>query len=220
MSNYRTGVLNDFSTVSKAKFYVLESKGNNLILKDTLPVQINPSEFRLECKSNMFMLEGLKQNTNPLLGTGGIPLVKRKRTRSLEDIDIPLRFDIYDEYNVRTLEGVDVITTDMSLTNEKLTSLPNLIKCWKEGNYVKFMWGKIDYFGIISNISGTYSAFSRWGDPLKCDATVTLSEQPIDSADGGGIMTSINAALKQIKVKEAALKAIDVATLAASKALR
>ena len=43
-----------------------------------------------------------------------------------------------------------------------------------------FSWGGIKFFGIIRDVSCNYTAFSPWGDPLKCEAVVDMLEVEVD----------------------------------------
>lgn len=220
MSNYRTGVLNDFSIVSKAKFYILKPTTGypKYELKETLPVQINPTEFNLNCISKTATM-----STTPVNFFGqGTEKVEIKSIDIPREVSIPLKFDIYDEYNVRTLDGVDVLTSNISLMNEKLTSLPKLIKYWGDNDhYAFFKWGEIEYFGLISEVSCSYSAFSRWGEPLKGDATITIREQLLsDQKVNSRISTLLGTIGTLIKTEENAKQKVQVGLLAASKALR
>lgn len=214
MSNYRTGVLNDFSIVSKAKFYILESSSfGGYKVKETLPVQINPTEFEHNHSSKFIQSRITTSKENKSI----LPTIEERKPG---DIDIPLKFDIYDEYNVRTLNGMDALTSDISLMNEKFTILPKLIEYWGDKNaFVLFKWGLIQYFGIIGNVDCTYTAFSRWGEPLKCDARVKIQEIGINLYDKNSIQ-DFGASLTEIESKETKEKVKNLSLLAASKALR
>ena len=208
--SYRTGVLNDFSIVSKAAFYILRPDGGNgYTLEEKLPVQINPSEFRHNCMCKVYSLRDATSNSD--LKVEELP----------SSINIPLKFDIYDEYNARTLNGAGALMADVSLMNKQLTSLPKLIENWgKTDTYTFFKWGQMEYFGIISNIDCTYTAFSRWGEPLKCDATVSIAEKEMDLAGGASIISKLGAAGSNIEKAETKSNKITTGLLVASKALR
>ena len=241
---YRTHVLYDFSIVSKAKFYVFEEdtsifgKGINYKradgeFKDPLPVQINPDEFDVTYGSTVKSIGPIE---NSILNDredlpGGIPLIKPQEGRSdLEEIEINLKYDIYDEYNVRTMDGT-VPTADFSLESETHTSLKRLGKIASSGGryYVLFVWGNIEHFGLISSVNVNYTAFSRWGHPLKADVTVKIVEQPLGYDKYGaqekptesgklGVKSAIDITLSS-KLEKTKLAA-QVSALAASQALR
>lgn len=237
---YRTHVLYDFSIVSKAKFYVFEEdtsifgKGINYKradgeFKDPLPVQINPDEFDVTYGSTVKSIGPIE---NSILNDrkdlpGGIPLIKPQEPADTEEVEINLKYDIYDEYNVRTMDGVDPLS-DFSLESETHTSLKRLGKIASSGGryYVLFVWGNIEHFGLISSVNVKYTAFSRWGHPLKADVTVKIVEQPLGydkygaqekpTASGRLSLSS----LAEIKLSKNLEKAKLASALAASQALR
>ena len=40
---------------------------------------------------------------------------------------------------------------------------------------ILFKWGEVRYFGVMTGIGVEYTAFSRWGSPLKAEVTVSMS---------------------------------------------
>ena len=89
-----------------------------------------------------------------------------------------------------------------------------------------FVWGNIEHFGLISSVNVKYTAFSRWGHPLKADVTVKIVEQPLGydkygaqekpTASGRLSLSS----LAEIKLSKNLEKAKLASALAASQALR
>ena len=237
---YRTHVLYDFSIVSKAKFYVFEEdtsifgKGINYKradgeFKDPLPVQINPDEFDVTYGSTVKSIGPIE---NSILNDrkdlpGGIPLIKPQEPADTEEVEINLKYDIYDEYNVRTMDGVDPLS-DFSLESETHTSLKRLGKIASSGGryYVLFVWGNIEHFGLISSVNVNYTAFSRWGHPLKADVTVKIVEQPLGYDKYGAQEKPMASgrlslsSLAEIKLSKNLEKAKLASALAASQALR
>ena len=92
-----------------------------------------------------------------------------------EEVNISLHYNIYDEYNVRTMEGM-LPTEDMTLVSSTATSLKKLQNYAGEDAYrTIFKWGDIEYIGLLKKVDYEYSTFSRYGQPLKAEATVCLS---------------------------------------------
>lgn len=247
---YRTSVLYDFSTVSKAKFYVFEEDTGSIFsngklsfkrvisgdFKDPLPVQINPYEFSVtygETGKSIAPIENsILSNTNKEEPEcGGIPILKPKEGRPEPgNISIKLVYDIYDEYNVRTMNGIDPLT-DFSLESETHTSLKRLGQIASAGGryYVLFKWGDMEYFGLISNVEVDYRAFSRWGHALKADANITIENQPLAYDSNTGVQKkplesgALGVSAKEVRFSEAkdvVLVAAQVSLLAASQANR
>lgn len=206
----RKYVLNDFSVVEKAVIQIIESVGwtigscepgenNELKIKDTLPVQINPSEFNYEYHINtQSVLNGLRKNDKNKQNVKNLIAFGRDNDRG-GSISIPLIFDIYDEYNARSMNGS--MTKDFSLAYKNSTALTTLIDRARDGfYYARFTWGDIVKFGLLTGISVTYTAFSPWGQPLKANATVNMVEQRPKGGDPrhlGGIGNSSVSDLKQ-----------------------
>lgn len=195
LDTYRKNVFNDFSVVQKAMFYGLEKEviGNKAKYKviSRLPVQINPNSLTEVTPSVVREAESIHAGIKNLADKKSKLL--SKKNPEAKRLSIRLDYDIYDEYNVRTCDGMTgalgghghigghAIFEEISLTNENLTSLPTLIEYANiNGVYVLFRWGGINFFGIIRDVSCTYTAFSSWGDPLKCEAVVDMVEQGED----------------------------------------
>lgn len=247
---YRTSVLYDFSTVSKAKFYVFEedvvltdAKGQPTFkrvtsgdFKDPLPVQINPYEFEVtygETGKSVAPIENsiLSKIDKNAPDCGGIPIVKPKEGRPEPgSISIKLVYDIYDEYNVRTMDGINPLS-NFSLESETHTSLKRLGQIASAGGryYVLFTWGDMEYFGLIKEVKATYKAFSRWGHALKADVDIIIENQPLAYDENTGVQKkplesgALGVSAKEVRFSEAkdvALVAAQVSLLAASQANR
>lgn len=232
-------MFNDFSTVSKAVFYGMErnsSDSNKFDLISTLPVQINPTNLTAITTGRITRADGImegiaRENSK---GKNQVFANPPKKRNDPNRLSIRLDYDIYDEYNVRTCNGMSGLLEDISLANENFTSLPKLIEYGNRNDvYVLFRWGKINFFGTIRDVSCTYTAFSPWGDPLKCDATIEMTEYPLEkSATNDNILECFGSvtekAIKGLEKKEKALVMAGLsytefspdATLIMSKALR
>lgn len=185
-TKYRTGVVNDFSIVDKAVFHILSptSMGNMVKwnLEDSLPVQINPDQFSYTSDTQVNMIGGIgPEGENHCATYHPMPSDDQR-------VSIVLKYDIYDEYMIGTNDGASL--SSVSLFDPERTSLPKLISYASSYNrprtkglnsnkivktcYAMFVWGSIEYFGQLTGVSCDYTAFSRWGDPLKCTATVNM----------------------------------------------
>lgn len=195
--NYRKYVWNDFSIVEKARIQIISSgtaenpvtigscvpgEQHELKLVEDLPVQINPTELKYEHHiDTRQVLHGLQSSSNRTVNENR-RLISFGGERDDGSFVIPLIFDIYDEYNARTMNGT--MTKDFSLAYDKSTSLPRLIYYSNLGYfYARFLWGDMAKFGLLSGVSAEYTAFSPWGQPLKATATVYITEQHVDGND-------------------------------------
>ena len=215
---YRTGVVNDFSIVTKAVFHVLESNGSGTYtVTDSLPVQINPSTYTRETQTNPSQIKGLKDMKTVVSDKCGSGDYKT-------DVVLDLVYSLFDEYNIETSDGLasgigpDGSFLNLSLENKTITSLPKLRDLCGTGTLVVFKWGQTQLFGTISNVRCEYTAFSRWGEPLECRANVTLSLEPLNSP----VYTSKiqNDLLKDIKTYEETSNIANTAILGFTQALR
>lgn len=191
-TDYRTGVLNDFSIVTKAVFYVLKytnvANKNSYEIIYKLPVQINPEHLNHAVARKVSVADFI---------SGGDKSKQTTDSYSHDSIDIRLWFDVYDDY----LAAGEFSGKEISLFNEKYTSLPKILEIGCDPNYqrnfkVLFKWGEIEYFGIITGVGAEYNAFSRWGSPLKCEATVSMTLEPTPTVELNGTMAEIAAYTK------------------------
>ncbi len=170
MADVRDYVLNDFSIVEKAKFIIEATDKKE---SDTLNVQINPNDIEFNY--------GLKVKEIAKSMAAGDMQAQTKGSGE-STIDIPLKFDIYDEYMAASMN--DSIYTDLSLVctdfDDKgkggVSALDRLAYWSRRGaNHVAaFYWGAVVYKGTLERVSGHYTCFSRWGHVLKADVMVTM----------------------------------------------
>lgn len=222
-SKYRTGVVNDFSIVTKAVFYTMDKKSDKFILDKALPVQINPNSITddIEVSNNSIW---------NLLTSSDSEKNNEKRT-----VQLTLIYDIYDEYNIRTMDGLlassgkgNLIFSDLSLENKNITTLPEIKElAGNQDKYVLFKWGQIKYFGHIGRVNCTYTAFSRWGEPLKCNADVYIDYTSeygylsnFNKGTKGNSKIDLNNVYAQIKTYETASNVANRAALGLTQALR
>ena len=210
--SYRTSVFNDFTVVSKAVFYGMKRNTynpNNFDLEKILPVQINPNNLTE-------LTSGRVSRPNALLGaiqSSNAYYAPPRKCNELKSLTVRLVYDIYDEYNVRTCDGVTGLTQDISLNNKDLTSLPTLIEYSHDNSiFTLFRWGSVNFFGTIVSVDCSYDAFSCWGQPLKCEATVSMKEIPVEKAyETDNILNCFGAKFKtKVKLYEGMLKTLKV----------
>lgn len=198
--DYRTSVLNDFSAVSKAFFQIYHDEGiptmnpgDNMLnrqfkYKKEFPVQINPNTLRLDYYATSKQQRRDAEVPLPAAGCIAVPMVETDRRFDAGHVDITLDYNIFDEYNARTMYGY-VPGTGISLHSDGkgITSLEELRRyAGREGYYAMFIWGEIHVFGLFEKLNVTYNAFSRWGEPLRASAEVTIDRQPL-GYDSDGI---------------------------------
>ncbi len=217
--DYRTSVLNDFSIVTKAVFYIIkydkEDGGKTTNSKysviEKLPVQINPDNIRKEHTVKLNTLKSLATSTND-----PIELSRSYDTSQRDNLRLDLDYDIYDEYIMRTggmgisdaiANKISDVNVKPSLKNENFTSLPKLIQAAEEpGTYVFFEWGETSHFGIITEINVNYTTFSRYGEPLKAKVEINIAKQDLNVKDIKNSFNDANNIMKVNKKVETAKK--------------
>ncbi len=192
---YRTSVLNDFSFVQKAYFYVYEKDGpyasanehqypDGFAYKEFFPVQINPNTLSLNYGSNKLPGVNVSLAQQDEGASGGFPIISPRNRYSTGSLQISLEYNIYDEYNARTMNG-SIPQNNISLHTGNHTSLEKLRNLAGTDRYVLFKWGEIQYFGALQSVNITYNVFSPWGEPLAANATIDIAHQPLAFHDSG-----------------------------------
>ncbi len=196
--SYCTSVLNDFSFVQKAYFYVYEKDGPYasanehqcsicFAYKEFFPVQINPKSLTLNYGSDKLPGVSASIEQQDEGTSGGFPIISPRNRYSTGSLQISLDYNIYDEYNARTMNGsIPGTGNSISLHAGNHTSLEELRNLAGTNRYVLFKWGEIQYFGALHSVDITYDAFSPWGEPLAASATIDIAHQPL-AYNGSGI---------------------------------
>lgn len=208
-TDYRTGVLNDFSIATKAVFYVLEyvykSNVPTFKLSEALPVQINPD--------HLYHAAAKKVTRQDTISGSGKSMESTDGSNFNTSVEIQVIYDIYDDY-ISSGEGIinGGRGSNISLLDKNYTSLPKLLEFGINPNFRKknqfgrelkilFKWGEIEHFGIISGVNAEYTAFSRWGSPLKCNASVTMElESMPENMSMSSVMSEVTAYTKKSDV--------------------
>ena len=182
-SKYRTYVLNDFSSVKKAVFFILKFIGGaagKYTVKECLPVQINPHSIKQE----MGFSDGFEYD-------GCLLKVPDTSKDSGNILSVELEYSLYDEYNVATMGGMQPPSSDsISLYNPKAVTLEKL-KSYAgklfddDGAKLRalFLWGDIEWFGALSSVDVEYTSFSRWGEPLSAKVDVKVQKEYLRDGD-------------------------------------
>ena len=131
LDRYRKNVFNDFSVVTKAMFYGLKQSDidpDSFKVISKLPVQINPNNLTEITNSVAKPTESIIAGNKASYATTHRPPPKKKPES--KRLSIRLDYDIYDEYNVRTCDGMSGVLgafEEISLTNEQYCSSKHLI---------------------------------------------------------------------------------------------
>ncbi len=179
----RTSVLYDFSYVQKARFYVYSVDNDGKVkttegsggLLDILYVQINPQSMKVssDAARRVTSPRGNVKGEHAELSPKG---VVEGRQYDIDDLQLTLTYNLYDEFSVGTMDGLlSIYCDDTHLKSRTATSLERLIELGRMDDVgVLFKWGPFEYFGAITTVTATYTSFSRFGHPLTADAEVTV----------------------------------------------
>lgn len=223
-TNYRTSVLNDFSTVTKATITFVHpvSSGGLMKLgglknKETVPVQINPNSINISY-----------DRPKPISSTEMLSS-QTKHARYHSNVDknaknvmtFSLDYDFYDEYYASSFGGaIGAVKSILggsskvvSLKNSQLSSLEKIIQYANSGikYYTLFKWGSFEFFGIMDNINPSYKAFSPYGEPLKADVNISITETPDESGIQKTALMSAESYTRTAKMVQAATSVISSA---------
>ncbi|GMB10643.1 MAG: hypothetical protein NkDv07_0516 [Candidatus Improbicoccus devescovinae] len=200
VSNYRTSVLYDFSLVVKANIFILKVVEKDVTdlftkgpfgwsVKEALPLQLNPTSIKRNRGSQMKSADdskkGLRSFDGPAVTTpDNYVLLFPDRAQKAEDLELDLTFDIYDEYNMRTMNGT--IPLDISLADPDVVIIEHLFLYANTNNYwALFKWGPLVYFGKIRRVNFEYTTFSAYGEPLKGKGSLSIEKQSLGTDDDG-----------------------------------
>lgn len=193
--NMRKYVWYDYSIVEKARIQIIGSReqiigscipgqGGGLFVDKEIPVQINPET--LSYSHHVGVNTVINRINRNEVGSCLRSFGELER----DSFEIPeLIFDIYDEYNARSMNGT--MTKNFSLMDKNATALPTLVEAAKSANrYARFIWGDMEKFGLLTGITVRYFVFSPWGQPLKAGVTLSLAElnfeEPLPIEGGTG----------------------------------
>jgi nucleoid-associated protein YgaU len=138
--------------LEKAEILVLNADGRSI--KERVQVLFNPSEYTLS-KSNEFANINAAGQSSPLL----------QFTRGgLQTMTMDLFFDSYEE-------GRDVRNY-----TSKITDLMNIDSELHAPPVLKFIWGRLSFTCVMSQISKKFTMFLSNGVPVRANLSVTFSE--------------------------------------------
>lgn len=133
----------------------------------TIPVQFNPSEYKISYKAD-FNQKKRTKNDNPVVTFNGSPMSM---------LSLKLYFDADTDYS-----DPNIITAANEKYKEKdltgvLTKLNNLTKIIGEAHMpspVVFIWGSMKYIGYVDSVHTTYTMFDKEGKPLRAVVELTI----------------------------------------------
>lgn len=132
--------------------------------EEQVKVKFNPTEYSME-SGNQYSWQSIPGLSQPL-----VQFVSGEATT----LNMELFFDTTDEYNFRTSQVTDV----REYTN-KITAALNIDKDLHAPPTCTFVWGSLNFNGVIEKISQRFTMFSGDGKPIR--ATLNVSFKSIQS---------------------------------------
>ncbi len=152
--------IGESKSVNKAK--LITERGEKIVL------QFNPSEYSF---SEDVVYTGGGGNKGDLIQFAGY----RAKT-----LNLTFHFD--------TSSVVDVNKTSRSVTSvkEKTDEIENLTKVvdsLHRPESVRFLWGEIDFSGVVTSVKTTFTLFTKEGIPIRAKVLATIQAALVDPND-------------------------------------
>ncbi len=138
-----------------------------LPIPTTIPVQFNPSEYKITYQAKYAEKERPK-NDNPVVSFGGSPMSK---------LALRLYFDGESDYSDENLSGIansKYKEKDITKALGKISNLTRIVGSTHMPSPVVFIWGSMKYVGYVDNVSVAYTMFDKEGKPLRAVAEVSI----------------------------------------------
>ena len=139
-----------------------------LPVPSTIPIQFNPSEYKITHSANYSEKERPK-NDNPVVSFGGSPM---------SVLSLRLYFDGDSDYSDPNQSGIanaKYKEKDITKALSKISSLTNIVGSVHMPSPVVFIWGSMKFVGYVQSVSTAYTMFDKEGKPLRAIADLTIS---------------------------------------------
>ncbi|MEG0649000.1 MAG: hypothetical protein RR764_04105 [Oscillospiraceae bacterium] len=150
----------------KAKLY-LTKKGENV---KSIPVQFNPSEYSIS--------RSLHTSKKHALGKDQDLVNSQAVCGDLANLSITLYFDtIQDKYGLTGVAGTALALLRKKDQTESAGDIATLLK-YNDSEHVplqvRFVWGKLDFMGLVKQSTISYTMFEKSGKPIRAKLDLTI----------------------------------------------
>lgn len=143
----------------KAKIIIL---GNNDREEDSIQVMFNPEKYRINYSTDY--------NDIPVSGTDLV--VTQFQNGNPSTLCLELLFDTSSkEYTDETIQSSDVMEEV-----DKIISLIYVKSSLHCPSHVKFVWGSLNYLGIVTKVDTSLTEFERSGKPVRATVDLEIKE--------------------------------------------
>lgn len=143
--------------MEKAKIFIDKSGQGNFI--EHMQVLFNPSEYSIE-SSNNFTWETIPGLTMP---------IGQFKSGNSSTLSMELFFDTYEIFN-----GQGRNPEDVRAYTSKITGLLEVESDLHAPPVCKFVWGSLEFVGIIEKVSQKFTMFLETGIPVRAKLSVTF----------------------------------------------
>lgn len=165
--------------LSKAKLIIYGESG---LPKETLNCAFNPSQYVIKNTTQYHEENGLADTAPQLTFL----------SQSLPELTLTLFFDSMAEGVSSLLDG-DAMLKPVTASTEKIAKAMKITGSMHAPPMVAFLWGNLNFAGVITNMTETFTMFSTFGKPIrakvdltikaKMDGKVAKSAEPFESPD-------------------------------------
>lgn len=165
--------------LSKAKLIIYGESGAP---KDTLSCSFNPSQYVIKNTTQYNEDKGIADNTPQLVFL----------SQTLPELTLTLFFDSMSDGITSLLDG-DAALKPVTASTEKLAKAMKISGTMHTPPMVAFLWGNLNFAGVITSMTETFTMFSTFGKPIrakvdltikaKVDGKVAKSAEPFESPD-------------------------------------
>ncbi|MEG0338453.1 MAG: hypothetical protein RR573_00890 [Oscillospiraceae bacterium] len=150
----------------KAKMY-LTKKGEKV---KSIPVQFNPSEYSIS--------RSLRTSKKYALGKDQDLASSQAVCGELADLSLTLYFDtIQDKYGLTGVAGTALSLFSHKDQADNAADIANLLK-YNDSEHVplqvRFIWGKLDFMGIVGKTTIAYTMFEKSGKPIRAKIDLSI----------------------------------------------
>ncbi len=139
---------------------------------EQIPVQFNPSEYRIVDRSN-FSQKERRNNNEPVVNYSGSPLSSLS-VKLYFDSDEPVSVGSVADAAKNLISGKSKEEQDITKTINKITALTRIDGDNHKPPGCVFVWGSLMFSGYAESVSVSYTMFDNKGKPLRAVVDLTM----------------------------------------------
>lgn len=139
----------------------------NLDTNEDIPVQFNPEEYSLREATDYSVIPRRKSDS-PVLNFAGGKTSQLKMTL------------YFNTFHIKS-SGLDVFQEEKDVS-EQVKKIAELCKINGETHgppKIQFVWGSLNFEGVVHNVTSTYTMFAKSGKPVRAKVDLTFFGLPV-----------------------------------------